>query len=745
MTSPDGRPVWRWNPGLRVSPQTRGGEPVVVLQDPATGSHFQLGLQEYDIARSFDGARDRDAVLALCAARGEDLDAGDLDEFVVQLVEAGVLIAAEAPGAEAAPQAPPPRPGPRRSLPSRLLHLEIRAVQPQHFFAATLRWVRPLLGRSALGLAGVTTAVACIVVSSHFGELSEAVRQSLGARALLGYWLVFGVVVLLHELAHGYVCTLYGGRVQGLGFMLLYGRPCAYCDVSDAWLMRKAQRLWIMAAGSLLEVVLWAVATLAWRVAAPETHLHRVALLVMAVCGVGTLLNFNPLLKFDGYYMLSDGLEIPNLRQRAFAHLAARLRRRPPPPASRRERRVFVVYGTAALVYSLVVLGWLALLAQRWVQASWGSAGLLVVWGAVAVMAVRPMVRGLGAFGGALRSRAERRAAVWIGGGLALSAVLGLVPWPLKVASECRVEPRARAVVRSPIAGTVEAVLVREGQSVGRDDPVLRIATRDLDYALAAAQAEVEELEARLALLQSGARRQEIEMAERRAQAAATRVQFSALAFERASQSLASDLVSRQSVETAERELRLAEQERRAADQELELLRAGARPEEVRAMQARLEAVSSETTRLREDRGLAEVSAGLAGQVLTPRPELLVGRYVERGDSLLVLADQSAMVLEIPVPEKDVADVRIGAPVRFKSRSLPARTFAGEVVAIAPSAATGARQRTVMVRSEVDNAAGLLRADTSGFAKIYCGQRPLGAILARRGVRVLRTEFWALW
>jgi multidrug efflux pump subunit AcrA (membrane-fusion protein) len=131
--------------------------------------------------------------------------------------------------------------------------------------------------------------------------------------------------------------------------------------------------------------------------------------------------------------------------------------------------------------------------------------------------------------------------------------------------------------------------------------------------------------------------------------------------------------------------------------------------------------------------------------VLTPYVERQVGRYLERGDSLLVLADLRTMVVEIPVSEKDVADVVPGLVVRFKARSLPARLFEARVVGIAPAAAAAARQNTVCVRSEVDNGDGALRPGTTGFAKIYCGHRPLATILSRRLVRTLRTEFWALW
>ncbi len=162
-------------------------------------------------------------------------------------------------------------------------------------------------------------------------------------------------------------------------------------------------------------------------------------------------------------------------------------------------------------------------------------------------------------------------------------------------------------------------------------------------------------------------------------------------------------------------------------------------------MRAKLGAVRAQVAQLVDERSRTRVVAVISGQVLTAHSERLVGRYVERGDSLLLLADLSTMQLEIPVPEKEVADVRLGADVQFKSRSLPGRTYAGKVVAVAPAAEAGAHQRTVLVRSELDNRDGTLRPGTTGFAKILCGPRPLGNILSRRVVRMLRTEFWSLW
>jgi multidrug resistance efflux pump len=341
------------------------------------------------------------------------------------------------------------------------------------------------------------------------------------------------------------------------------------------------------------------------------------------------------------------------------------------------------------------------------------------------------------------RSRARRLAVAALV--LLVGGLLAFLPWPLKIATESQVQPRSHVVLRSPLAGTIESVGAAEGDVVQAGQPILQLATRDLDFDLARARAEQSELDARVALLEKGPRREEVELAERRLEEAATRVKFTRVEHERAVAGVASDVVPRQNADAAERELRLAEDEERASRKSLELLQAGARPEEIRAMRARLDAVRARVAQIEDERSRTRVTATLSGQVLTPHAERLVGRYVERGDSLLQLADLATMQLEIPVPEKEVADVRLGAVVHFKSRGLPGRTYSGRVVAIAPVAEASRRQRTVLVRSELDNRDGTLRAGTTGFAKIYCGERRLGTILCRRIVRTLRTEFWSLW
>src|SRR5439155_2123288 len=128
------------------------------------------------------------------------------------------------------------------------------------------------------------------------------------------------VTTTLHEFAHGLTCKHYGGEVHEIGFLLMFFIPCFYCNVSDAWLFdRKSKRLWVTFAGAYCDLCLWAVAVFVWRLTVADTMVYYVAWVALSVCGARIFFNFNPLLKLDGYYLLSDWVEIPNLRQRSWA------------------------------------------------------------------------------------------------------------------------------------------------------------------------------------------------------------------------------------------------------------------------------------------------------------------------------------------------------------------------------------------------------------------------------------------
>src|SRR5207247_2184724 len=175
----------------------------------------------------------------------------------------------------------------------------------------------------------------------------------------------------------GLACVHDGGEVRGRGFMLSYFEAALYCNVSDAWVFpERAKRMWVGFAGPYVELCLWAVAVQAWRMTEVDTWISRMALIVLMGSGIKTLFNFNPLIKLDGYYLLSDFLEIPNLRRRSFRYVGDRIKRLTGwnestiAPATAREQRILLTYGLIATLYSFSLLGWVVLQSGTFLIAS---------------------------------------------------------------------------------------------------------------------------------------------------------------------------------------------------------------------------------------------------------------------------------------------------------------------------------------------------------------------------------------
>ena len=132
--------------------------------------------------------------------------------------------------------------------------------------------------------------------------------------------LLMFMIDMLHEFGHGMTCKNFGGEVHEIGFVLFYFTPAYYCDVNDAYLFpKKSHKLWVTFAGAYIELVLCSAATFVWLMARPDSFLSDLCYKIMLYTGFSTIVfNINPLVKLDGYYVLMDWLDIPDLRERAF-------------------------------------------------------------------------------------------------------------------------------------------------------------------------------------------------------------------------------------------------------------------------------------------------------------------------------------------------------------------------------------------------------------------------------------------
>ena len=495
---------------------------------------------------------------------GASLSAGDLSSFIEKLSRLGILESSEHLHA--------PETGIRGRLRGTLLYIRWSVFDPD----SLLNWLdarlRFLYTRGFLVFSLLLIFAAAFVTVLHAGEMGLQLVGSFGFGMLALAWLFAVLAVVAHEFSHGLTCKRFGGEVHEMGILFLFFMPCLYCNVSDAWLIpEKSKRLWVTFAGAYCDLMVWALATLLWRITAPETALNLIALVLLAASGVKNLFNLNPLIKFDGYYLLSDYLEVPNLQRKAFAYLALRFRRLDESARAalasigRRERRIFAVYGTLSGIYMTAILGFIVMFQGRWLVDNFQGFGFVLSSGIMLLLFSNPIRKAAPnppAWWEAAKQKLlvfNRRARILAV--LALAAVLlFFVHMELKVGGEFAVLPRHNADVRAEVEGIIAEVYTDEGQSVEQGDLIVRLSDRAFRSEADKIAAELAEKRARLKLLLAGTRPEAIKLAQREVRTAQTRLLHSRERHEEAERMQDESLAKAESlVENAQDRLSYAE------------------------------------------------------------------------------------------------------------------------------------------------------------------------------------------
>lgn len=472
----------RLRPHVRIHRHRYRGELWYVVEDRAAGKHHRFGLPAYRVIANLDGRRSLQQIWeALLHDGGEDLPSQD---DVVQLL--GQLNAADLISTEAAVDVAElferHRKQGRQRWKQRLanpLSLRFPLLDPDRF----LTRLQALLGAVPGGLWGLLwllpVGLAASQVPVHWRELTENFGdQLIAADNVLLLAVAFMLMKVCHELAHGIALKRRGAEVHEMGLMLLIFYPVPYVDASGASaFVRKWDRVAVGAAGMVMEIWLAALALLAWM--AVEPGLLRSLLYNLVVVGSVTtvLFNANPLLRFDGYYMLMDAIEVPNLGQRANAWWLHLLRRRgygipeDPPEASPAERRWFAGYAPAALVYRVS----LTLSIAWFVGQQYFFLGVLLAAWALGNGLVWPLLRGYGRLWAdpQVASRARRVALVAGGGPLLALLALFALPVPHHTRTQGVVALPEQAVLRAGSAGFVQTLHAEPGAQLQPGDRVL--------------------------------------------------------------------------------------------------------------------------------------------------------------------------------------------------------------------------------------------------------------------------------
>jgi putative peptide zinc metalloprotease protein len=497
------RPTLR--PSVRIYRHRYRNRAWYVLQDAASGRTLRVTPEAARLIEQLDGTRSVGAVwdgLVADTARTPPRQ----DELIDVLHQAHSLDLLQSDGAPAVPRLAERRSRQEgakfRSQFANPLSFRLPLFDPDRFLTKTAPLVRPFVTPLALiaWLAVVGWAAASAVV--HWTDLSSNWHDRLFTLGnLAAIWMIYPVVKALHEMGHAYVVKVFGGEVHEMGVMFIYLTPVPYVDASAANAFpSRWQRIAVSAAGIVVELLLASGALAVWLTVEPGL-LRAMAFNVLLICGASTVLfNGNPLMRYDGYFVLADWIEMPNLAALSAAFWQRLLQKRlfgvqphAAPERSRRERAWLALYQIGSVVYRTFI----ALSIALWLAAQFFFVGvalaLLIVWSTL----VTPLWKSVRFLIADVRLHGRRGRAVLVSCAVAAAAIalLVLVPLPLKRQVEGVVWIPEDAQIRATEAGFIERVLVAPGDSIGAGEPVFLSVNRELAAELRQSEARVRQLE----------------------------------------------------------------------------------------------------------------------------------------------------------------------------------------------------------------------------------------------------------
>ena len=521
LVSSASRPLrLRVRPDLKVRRHRYQGRPFWVVKEPIGLKYFRFQEEEFAILRMLDGESSYEDLKQQFEREfiPQRITLNDLQHFVGMLHRSGLVISdAAGQGRQLKRRSDETA---RRELFGKLsnvLAIRFKGIDPERL----LNWLYPKIGWffswpfvlfvMVMGLVALSLVT---VQYTTFQAKLPAFHEFFGPTNWFYLAITLGLTKVLHEFGHGLSCKHFGGECHEMGVMFLVLTPCLYCNVSDSWLLpNKWHRAAIGAAGMYVEIFLATVATFLWWFSQPGL-LNHICLSVMFVCSVSTVLfNGNPLLRFDGYYILSDISEIPNLRQksskilsRVASEYCLGIEQPEDPFLPDRHLWFFAGYTIAATVYRWVVVFSIlfflnAVLEPYGLKVIGQFIGLMGLFG----LTVQPLWNLVKFFRAPGRISQVKRKNLIITCAIVLAclAFFLTVPLPYNVRCAVEIKPHADFVQRAiaKTRGKLDVVSVRPGDSVSEGQVIAKLSNPALTRSLLEAERQTSQYQSRAATL----------------------------------------------------------------------------------------------------------------------------------------------------------------------------------------------------------------------------------------------------
>lgn len=482
------------------------GELWYVLQDKLSGKSHRFSPSAHYIIGLMDGQRTVQQIWDLATeSLGDDGPTQDeLIQLLSQLHSADALQSNLAPDTtELLERFQKIR---RQGLMQRFLNplaLKFPLLDPEKFLNKILPHVRPLCGKFGLLVWAVVVVTGVALAILHWSDLTQNMSDRvLATQSLIVLTLLFPLIKAFHELGHALAVKIWGGEVHEMGIMMLVLMPIPYVDASAASAFRdRRKRVIVGAGGMMVELFLAAIALFVW-LNVEEGLVHVIAYNTMLIAGVSTLLfNANPLLRFDGYYILADLIEIPNLGARSNKYLGYLCKQYlfavenvEHDPTTLSERAWFLFYSIGSFIYRMFI----AFFIVTFVAGQFFFVGVLLAMWSFIMMIIVPAFKTLSKLftDPGIRRKRSRALSVTAGSiGFVLLVIL-LLPVPSWTRTQGVVWVPGESLVRAGADCYVDKLYFEHGAIIEKGDPLLQCRNVELETRVAVLKAKLEEIEA---------------------------------------------------------------------------------------------------------------------------------------------------------------------------------------------------------------------------------------------------------
>jgi putative peptide zinc metalloprotease protein len=499
MLSPPWPPL-REELSLHAGPALSTGEPSYTLEDPARNQFFRIDWMTYEILARWSLGNADDILLSLRAATPLDLASGDV-EAVGAFLRDNQLVRPD-PLTSGKPMAARHHAA-RGAWHTRLLHgylfFRVPLLKPDRWLTRVAGAVDWLFTMTFLRLTLLALAIGAILVWRQWDTFTSTLAGSFTPGGMLAYALALGGVKCAHELGHALTAKRHGCQVPSMGLAFLVMWPVPYTDTNGAWrLADKTQRRQIAAAGVGTELAIAAWATLAWTLL-PDGLLRAIVFPLATTTWIATLaINASPFMRFDGYFVLSDWLDMPNLHARAFALARWDLRERlfglglaPPEYFSKRRHVGLVAFAWAVWIYRITLFIGIAVLVYHFFIK---LLGIFLFAIEMSWFVLRPIATELRAWRALWPAMRTTRRVRW-SGALALAALLlCAVPLPTRVQGSGVLHAAQVFAIHAPEHAQVLSMPLHEGGHAAPGAALMTFAVAENGSRRAALAAQVERL-----------------------------------------------------------------------------------------------------------------------------------------------------------------------------------------------------------------------------------------------------------